>query len=167
MAGYLKIGDIKGESTEPDHKEWINLTSVSQGLTRPMASGISGSSRQRASVTCGDVVVTKEMDASTPKLISAICDGTVFKEVKIDICTSTGAAKRVPYFQWVLKNVMVTSFNVSGQIKSATDGAAPPVIHETLSLNYEEIAWTYDKMGKDGKTQGKVDATWKVEEGTA
>ncbi len=28
-AGYLKIGDIKGESVEPKHKDWINLLSVS------------------------------------------------------------------------------------------------------------------------------------------
>jgi len=25
-AGYLKIGDIKGESTDDGHKDWINLT---------------------------------------------------------------------------------------------------------------------------------------------
>ncbi len=161
MAGYLKIGDIKGESVDAAHKEWINLTSISQSLTRPMASGISGSTRQRASVTCGDVIVTKEMDSSTPKLIAAVCDGEDFKEVLIDVCTSTGGKQRVPYFQWKLKNVRVSSYNVSGQ---SDDGG---VFHETLSLNYEEISWTYDKMGKDGKSQGKVDATWKVEEGTA
>ena len=161
MAGYLKIGDIKGESTDDGHKDWINLESISQGLSRPMPSGASGSTRQRASVTCGDVVCTKEMDASTPKLIQASCDGTVFKEVLIDVTTSTGAGKRVPYYQWKLKNVMVTSYNVSG---TGNDGGQ---FFETISLNFEEIQWTYDKMGKDGKSTGKVDATWKVEEGVA
>lgn len=160
MAGYLKIGDIKGESTDAKHKDWINLLSVSQGVSRPMKAGVSGSTRQRASVDCGDVVCVKEMDASTPKLISAICDGTNFGMVYIDLCTSTGAAGRVPYFQWELHNVRVTSYDVSG---AATDGAVPT---ESFSLNFEEIKWTYDKMGKDGKSQGKLDATWKVEEGT-
>ena len=126
-----------------------------------MASGISGSTRQRASVTCGDVVVSKEMDASTPKLIAAVCDGTDFAEVLIDVCTSTGGGKRIPYYQWKLKNVRVSSYDVSG---SGGDGG---VFYETLSLNYEEIEWVYDKMGKDGKTQGKVEASWKVEEGKA
>lgn len=161
MAGYLKIGDIKGESVEPAHKEWINLLSFDQHISRPMAAGISGSTRQRASAVCGDVVVTKELDASTPKLIQAICDGTVFKEVKIDMCTSTGDKQRVPYLQYELKNVMVSSFSISG----ASEGPSVPT--ESLSLNYEEIKWTYDKMGKDGKSQGKVDASWKVEEGKA
>jgi len=161
MAGYLKIGDIKGESTDDGHKDWINVQSISQSLSRPMASGISGSTRQRSSVTCGDVIVTKEMDASTPKLIAAVCDGTNFKEVLIDVTTSTGAAKRVPYYQWKLEQVIVSSYDVSG---TGNDGGQ---FYETLSLNYEKIAWTYDKMGKDGKSQGKIDATWSVEEGVA
>ena len=161
MAGYLKIGDIKGESTDDGHKEWINVESISQSMTRPMKSGISGSTRQRASVTCGDLVVTKEMDASTPKLIEAVCDGTVFKEVLIDVTTSTGAKKRVPYYQWKLEKVMVTSYQVSG---TGNDGGQ---FFETLSLNYEKISWTYDKMGKDGNSQGKVESSWNVEEGVA
>ena len=74
MAGYIKIGDIEGESTDKNHAGWINVLTVSQSLSRPMQSGISGSTRQRASVTCGDVIITKEMDASTPKLIQACCD---------------------------------------------------------------------------------------------
>ena len=138
MAGYVKIGDIKGESVDKDHKDWINLLSVSQSLTRPMSAGIS---------------------ASTPKLIQAVCDGTVFPKVQIDLCTSTGAGARVPYYQWELVNVMVSDYSVSG----ATDG--PEVPTESISLNYEEIQWTYDKMGKDGASKGKVDASWKVEEG--
>lgn len=161
MAGYLKIGDIKGESVDKGHKEWINLLSVNQSLTRPMAAGISGSTRQRASVTCGNVMCVKEMDSSTPKLIQAICDGTVYPEVEIHLCTSTGAGARVAYFLWNLVNVMVSDYSVSG----ATDGPAVPT--ESISLNYEEITWTYDKMGKDGASKGKVDASWKVEEGVA
>ena len=159
MAGYMKLGDIEGESKDSAHEGWINLLSVSQALSRPMRAGASGSTRQRASVDCGDVVVVKEMDASTTKLIEAICDGTVFPECKIDLCTSTGADGRVPYFMWELTNVFCTSYSVSG---ATADGAVPT---EQLSLNYEEIKWTYDKMGKDGSSTGKLDASWKVEEG--
>ena len=161
MAGYIKIGDIKGESQDKDHKEWINLLSVSQGLSRPMRAGSSGSTRQRASVSCGDVVIVKELDASSAKLIEAICDGTNFPEVKIDLCTSTGAKGRVPYFQWVLENVRVTDYSVAG---ATQDGAVPT---ESISLNYEKIKWTYDKMGKEGSSKGKVEASWDVEEGVA
>lgn len=160
MAGYIKIGDIKGEAQDKDHKEWINLLSVSQSLSRPMRAGVSGSTRQRASVDCGDIVCVKEVDASTPKLIEAICDGKNFPEVKIDLVTSTGAEGRMPFFQWELKNVRVTNYDVSG---ATQDGAVPT---ESFALNYEEIRWVYDKMDKAGSSVGKVESTWKVEEGT-
>lgn len=159
MAGYLKIGDIVGGSTEPDHVGWINLMSFSQGLNRPMKAGGFGETRHKGSVVCGDVHCVKEMDSSTAKLIAACCAGTIFDKVFIDVTTSVGAGKRVPYFQWEMDNVIVTSYDVSGQGNSAS------VATESISMNYEVIKWTYDKMGVDGKTKGKIDAKWNVEAG--
>jgi len=160
MAGYLKIGDIKGESVDEGHKDWINLLSVSNGITRPMAAGAHGSTRHRSSATFGDVNCVKEVDASTPKLQEAVADGTSYPKVLIDLTTSSEGGKRLPYLQWELKQARVTSYSVSG----ATDGSTPPI--EQISLNFEEIKVTYDKLGKDNKSQGKVDYTWKLEEGT-
>lgn len=158
MAGYMKIGDIKGESQDEGHKDWINLLSVSGNITRPMGAGASGSTRHRASATFGDIVCVKEVDASTPKLQEAIADGTNYAKVEIHLCTSSEGGKRIPYLTWDLKNARVTSYSVSG----ATEGGVPT---EQLSLNYEEIKVTYDKLGKDNKSAGKVEYTWKVEEG--
>ena len=158
MAGYLKIGDIKGESTDDGHKDWINLLSVSNSITRPMAAGASGATRHRSSATFGDIVCVKEVDASTPKLQEAIADGTNFKKVNIDLTTSSEGGKRVPYLLWELSNARVSSYSVSG----ATDGAPPT---EQISLNFEEIKVTYDKLGKDNKSGGKIEYTWKIEEG--
>lgn len=159
MAGYLKVGDIKGESNDEGHKDWINLLSVSNNITRPMGAGASGSTRHRSSATFGDVVCVKEVDASTPKLQESIADGTNFPKVNIDLCTSSEGGKRIPYLRWELKNCRVTSYSVSG----ATDGSQVPT--EQLSLNFEEIKVTYDKLDKNNKSQGKVEYTWKIEEG--
>lgn len=159
MAGYLKVGDIKGESTDDGHKDWINLLSISSNITRPMGAGASGSTRHRSSATFGDVVCVKEVDASTPKLQEAIADGTNFPKVNIDLTTSSEGGKRIPYLLWELKNVRVSSYSISG----STDGSMPPT--EQISFNYEEIKVTYDKLGKDNKSGGKVEYTWKIEEG--
>lgn len=35
---------------------------------------------------------------------------------------------------------------------------------ETLTMNYTEVEWTYAKS-KDGAKKGKVETTWKIEEG--
>jgi len=128
---------------------------------RPVAAGASGSTRQRSSATLEDIVLVKELDKSTPKLAEAICTGVNFPKVEIHLCTSSEGGARIPYFKYELKNVRVTSYSVSG----ATDGGQPPT--EQLSLNYEEIKWTYDELDKENKSKGAVETTWKVEEGTA
>ena len=161
MSGYLRCGDIKGESVEPQHKEWINLLSVSQSITRPMSAGASGSTRQRSSATLGDVVCVGELDKATPKLKEAICKGTSFPEVEIHLTTSSEDENRTPYYKLKLKKARVTSFSFSG----ATDGGQVPTVQ--YSFNYEEVEWTYDELDKDNKSKGKVAATWKTEEGTA
>lgn len=56
-------------------------------------------------------------------------------------------------------NVFVFDYNVFGVI---SDGE---VLIEMVVLNFEEIKWIYDKMGKDGVLMGKFDVLWKVEEG--
>ncbi len=163
MAGYMHIPDCPGESVEPDHKEWINILSFSQGMHRNIATGKSGSTRQRGHITMGDVVIVKEMDSSTTKLLQLVADGKPISLIKIDFTTSTGAKKRVPFFQYELKHAMITNFEFSGVV----DETSTSVPTEHVSFNYEEIKWVYDKMGKDGVSKGKMDATWKVEEGTA
>ena len=161
MAAYLFIEGIKGESKDAGHEGWINLISVDQAIHRPMAGGTSGAARHRSSVIFDDVVVMKEADASTPKLAEAIADGKSFPTVKIDLCTSSEGGKRIPYLQWELKNVRVTDYNLS----ATGDEGAPPT--EQLAFNFEEIKQVYDKLDKQNKSQGKVEYTWKVEEGTA
>lgn len=160
MSGYLKIDGIDGESVDKKHDKWINLESVSQALSRPMPMGATGSQRNNSSVSVGEVNITKEGDKSTPKLIEAVCLGKVFKDVKIDLTQSIGNDSRVPYLQWELKNVIVSSYNVG----STPSTGQPPV--ETISLNFEEAKWIYTQYGKDGSSKGKVETTWKVEEGT-
>ncbi len=161
MAGYIKIGDIKGECIDAEHKGWVNLLSVSQGMSRPVKAGHSGSTRQRASVDVGDLVCVKEMDASSPKLQQAICTGKNYPEVELHLVTSVGGEKREKYYQIKLYNAVVVSYDVSG---STADGAVPT---DSFSLNFEKIEWTYYCRGQNFAGSGQIDASWKVGEGTA
>lgn len=159
-AGYIKIGDIKGESQDSEHKDWINLLSVSQSITRPMSSGATGSTRQRSSATFGDVVVVKEIDKSTPKLQESIATGQVYPRVELELTNPSTDSGGRPYLRWELTNVQITNYRVSGSV----GGGAVPT--ESFSLNFEEIKVIYDEFGTDGTSKGKVEYTWKVEEGT-
>lgn len=147
-AGYLKLGDIKGESTDADHKDWIDVLSVDWGIHKP-GGGATGATRRRAVLR--DFVVQKRLDKSSPLLAEALVTNETISEV---VFAFTRDGEKAPYLQYELKNVLVTSYSVSG----GTEGNVVPT--EQLSLNFEEIKVTYTE-----RSGGKVAATWKVEEG--
>ena len=151
-AAFMKFEGVDGEATDKDHSSWSDLASFSQTITR--GDPTADSTRQRAGATLGDIVLVKELDKASPKLAESILTGKVFPKVEIHLASSAGT-----YFAYELKNVMVTSYSISG---GADDRPT-----EQFSLNFEEIKVTYTELDSDGKSKGNVEYSWKVEEGTA
>ena len=155
-AAYMKLGDIKGESTDRDHKEWIDLLSMSHTIDRTNPN--TGAARQRGSATFGDIVVVKELDSSTPKLQESIAQGTRLASAVIDFTRSAGEERQETYLKYELKNVMISSYSFNG----GSSGDQIPT--DQISFNFSEIKVTYYPKNSDG-TSGKVEFTWKVEKG--
>lgn len=123
MSGYLKLGDIKGESTDAQHKDWINLLSVSSNLSRPMGAGASqGPGRIEIKV--------RGADKATPKLLESAAKGKVFPRAELHTKAPAGAQQ--PYLQLELQNVRITSY----QLGATGDKPRPT---ESLSLSYQKI----------------------------
>ena len=101
--------------------------------------------RRRGDVVLDDVVCVKEIDKASPKLAESICNGKVFPKVEIHLTASYTDAGRVTYYAYELKNVQVTSYNISGS------GQAEQVPTENFSLNFEEIKVTYTECDAAGK----------------
>jgi type VI secretion system secreted protein Hcp len=158
MAAYIKFDGVEGETQDKDHKNWSDILSFSQGILQP-GSGATGATRRRGDVILEDIRVTKELDKASPKIAESVCKGKVFPKVEIHLTASYTDAGRVPYFKYDLKNVLVTSYNVSG---SAQSEAVPT---EDFALNFEEIKVTYTEADSKGKSKGNVEYQWKVEEG--
>jgi len=112
---FLKIGDIKGESTDNDHGEWIELLSFTQSINDSVSSEGANSFE-----------ISKNIDRSTPKFVEAITKGTIFSEAVIDVCD------RTCYKKIVLKNVMISSYAISGSGDS--------ISQEVISFVFEEIS---------------------------
>ena len=85
----------------------------------------------------------------------------MFPKVEIHITASYTDSGRVTYYAYELKNVQVTSYNISGS------GQSEDVPAEDFSLNFEEIKVTYTECDEKGKSKGNIEYTWKVEEGEA
>jgi len=145
-AGYIKIGDIKGESSASAYRDWIDVLSMSESIVKPSGAA-TGSVRRRASAQVGDIVVVKPFDMSSPKLREAITQGRIFPKVEIQFTRTPGGAA---YYSIELKNAQISS--VSGSI---ADGDAV----EEISISFEEVEWTYST------DSGAVQSGWKVDRG--
>jgi type VI secretion system secreted protein Hcp len=148
-AGYLKLGDIKGEATDRDHKEWIIIESFSHALHQTDG-GATGATRRRASATVEDIVVSKSLDKSSPKLAETVANGKILPSAELHFVSHEGDGSSEPYLVYVLTNVLVTSYSVSG---GADDRPT-----EQVSFNFEKIEMKYVEKDEEGGIKGFV--TW-------
>ena len=81
--GFINFGDkIKGNSEDENHKDWIEVSMVSQGINR----NINPTSNPRdalstSQVHVGGIEIQKNADESSPLLVAAVCKGEVFPTV--------------------------------------------------------------------------------------
>ena len=158
MAAYIKFDGVDGECLEKEHKAWSPLASFGQGMHQP-GGGATGATRRRGDVILDDLTCSKELDKASPKIAESVCKGKVYPKVEIDVTASYTDAGRVTYYRYELKNVLVTSYNISGS------GQAEDVPMEDFTLNFEEIKVTYTENDNAGKKKGNIEYSWKVEEG--
>jgi len=108
-AGYLKLGDIKGESVDARHKDWIDIQSVSEGADQSAAASV-GTARATGKASLRPVTITKAVDGTTPALREAVLTGKVIKDATIEYGRLT----------LVLKDVRVLSAASDGETEEVT-----------------------------------------------
>ena len=123
---YIKFPDIEGESMDANHDKWIDVLSIDWGAHKPGAGG--DAARRRGDVKYGDITMTKEVDASSPKLMLACANGTHFPSVELEAPERPGA--QATYMKYKLEKVRITSYSIDAT------GDRPM---ETITLNYEKI----------------------------
>ncbi|MBN2328983.1 MAG: type VI secretion system tube protein Hcp [Candidatus Omnitrophica bacterium] len=157
-AAYIKFDGVDGEAKDKNHAGWSDIQSFEHEIQRSTESTSTGL-QTRGSVTLGDITVVKELDKASPKLAEACLKGAVIPVVRIHVTASYADAGQVTYFIYELKNVIVTSYSISGS------GQSEEVPVEDISLNFEEIKVTYTEMDAQGMSKGNIEYQWKVEEG--
>ena len=148
QSGFLKIGDINGESTERAHKDWITIESFSLGIAPKQAA--TGSTRRRGAVVFEDLIIIKKLDKSTPKLMELCAKGQVVPELVLDMLSIDGSL----YYKVTLNKVKINSISTS----TACDSDCK--LLDEVAFSYSKITWEYwDSKGK------KTGATYNVQTG--
>jgi len=148
QSGFLKIGDIKGESTDRAHKDWITIESFSQGIAQKKAT--TGATRRTSAVVFEDLVITKKVDTSTPKLMELCAKGQVVPELELDMVSNDGSL----YYKVTLNNAKINS------ISTQTSCDPDCKVLDEVAFSYSKITWEYwDSAGN------KTVATFNVQTG--
>ncbi len=106
-------------------------------------------------VQVGGINFTKEVDSSSPKLLEAVCNGTVFPEVTIHLMRNTGGEGEKPYYEYTLQDAFIQSYDSS----NSADGGGT-FSTENVVLGFKTIKWSYKIVDTTGKEQGSVDTGW-------
>jgi type VI secretion system secreted protein Hcp len=150
----MKLGDIKGEATDADHKDWILIESMSSPIFRSIPEGAKDQQRTKGDTTLGDVVAVRQLDKSSTKLQEACANGTFFKDVEIHFCT-TVKNKQEPYLKYKLADVIVSSYSIHA------NSSGSPLPSEQLTMGYTKADWVYVTVDpKTGDKKGEVPAKY-------
>lgn len=103
---FLQIDGIPGESTDKDHKDWIDIESFSWGLTLVSSGGIGKAS-------FSDLAWAQHVDVSTPKWFLAVASGKHVKTVTLDV-VKVSAGRNDSFFQMIFSDTLGSSLHISG-----------------------------------------------------
>jgi type VI secretion system secreted protein Hcp len=153
---YLQIDGLKGESTDADHKDWIEIHSYNHSISQPAsatANSAGGGTTGRSQHS--DYSITKYVDLASPKLYEMCSSGKHIKKVKIEMLRASGD-KRVKYMVVDLEEVVISHVAPAG-------GHDFP--SESVSFNYGTIKWTYTQQKRaDGSQGGNAAGGWSLVE---
>lgn len=158
---FVKFGsDIKGDCTDADHTDWVQITAFRFNATQPPSVLHKVGHRTAEAVELSEFEVDKLHDSSTPGLFASVCSGATIPEVNIELVKSGGDP--LPYTKIKLTDVLVT-----GVLHAGDPSGQFQFPMETVKMTFSEIEWTFTKQGKDAKGSGNKAAKYNVLTGKA
>lgn len=145
MAIYMKIPDIPGDTTQGNHKKWIEVQSCQFGVGRGVSTRTgSAQDREASEPNVSEIVVTKLLDQASVKLFQAATQNQEGKKVEIHFCSTAQAGQN--YLEIELSETIVSSWNISS-------GGDRPM--ESVSLNGTKVNVKYQALDQKDNVAGK------------
>jgi type VI secretion system secreted protein Hcp len=144
-----KSGQIKGSVTQKGREDSISLLGFSQEIVSPRDPQTGLPTGQRVHKP---VVITKEVDKSSPILYNVLCTNENLTELTIkfwspQIKAGSGTGSEKQNYTIKLTNANVASMDVLTQEFSHVDNLASAKLIEKLSFTYQKIEWSWTDGG--------------------
>jgi type VI secretion system secreted protein Hcp len=150
---FLKLDGIKGEAQDDKHKAEIDVLSWSWGGSQSASTHMGGGGGS-GKVSFNDLHITKYVDASTPKLIGAMAQGTHIKEALLTL-RKAGGKEAVEYIKMIMKDCLISS------IQSGCSGGEDRLT-ENISLNFGQFEYAYTPQKADGSADAKIPVSFNI-----
>lgn len=155
---FVKFDGIDGESTDREHRGWIEAIAYSDGLSPATGStatlAVGRSRDSRAAPKFENIEIVKHIDKASLPLRRAAAESRPIKGAEIDL---TRPVDGNTLLQIELQNVRVTG------IKMEFSGES---VRETVRLTFRRINYTYTEYDSSGKPKGDVTFSWDTQTGT-
>lgn len=147
---FLRLGDIKGESTDAKHKDQIDILSFTQSFINTFDGGFGGGAGT-GKVQCGAVMMMKNIDKSSPLLLKGVATGQHFNDGVISF--QSDRKDGAEYYSITMREVFVTEL-------TQTDDKDPARIFEKLVLNARSFEFKYTPQTVKGSIGAPVTFKW-------
>jgi type VI secretion system secreted protein Hcp len=98
------------------------------------------------------MMITKEIDRSTPMLYQALCTGELLTDVTLDWYRLDGSGDEELYFSMRMENATIT--RIHPWVPNVLDRTSEGLRHmEDVSIAYEKIIWTWEPDGIEFEDQ--------------
>ena len=131
---FLNLTNIPGESQDESHKNQIEILSFSLGFVNDLARG-------RGVGTCGDLVLTKNIDRASPQLLAAVMSG---KHIVTGTLSFTVRSENAQdYYVLTMNEILV------GGVRQI-DSAGVPRVTEQVTMKARTYQFLYRAQQPNG-----------------
>lgn len=150
MSIFMNYEGITGESSDINHKHWIDVDDMAFGVSRRITAHTSTRhDRESANAEINDLTLTRRMDSATPGLFIESCCGKG-RDVVIEL-TKTGAGSGSDVFMtYTLQNALISGYEVDAE----SQGNARPT--ELLTLSFVDLEVKYTPYDEDGNAMAPI-----------
>ncbi len=149
---FIKIDDIKGESTDAKHKDEIDVLSWTWGVTQSGTSH-TGTGGGAGKVQVSDLTFTKIVDRSTPILLKSSCSGKHLKSAVLIVRRAGGTP--LEYLKITMEDLLVSAVSTGG-------GRGDDTITENITLNFARVKVEYVPQVLGGGGGASIPMGWDI-----
>ena len=149
---FLKLGDVKGESSDDAHKDEIDVLAWSWSMSQSGTTH-TGTGGGAGKVNVQDLSVTKYIDKASPNLVLACCVGKHYPDALLTV--RKAGEQPLEYLKITMKDVLVTSVTTGGS-------HGEDRLTETVALNFAEFKIEYAPQKADGSGDAAIVAAFNI-----